>query len=116
MMAHELVSALQARGIVLVARADRLLVDAPAGTLTAADRAELMARKPELLAVLADRPAAPAAPLWWEGPPWYGQITDDEHCAVIAKYIAHHSYYQPDLPLREPAVLDAWRAARRRCQ
>jgi hypothetical protein len=47
---------------------------------------------------------------WWDGPPWHGQITDAEHRAIVVAYVAHHGHYAPDLPEREPAVLQAWLA------
>ncbi|HEY7063597.1 MAG TPA: hypothetical protein VII06_19110 [Chloroflexota bacterium] len=60
--------------------------------------------------------AAPTAPeeepLWWEGPPWNGNISDGEFHAVIAAYIARYGVYTPDLPRREPELLERWIATR----
>jgi hypothetical protein len=64
----------------------------------------------------ANRPAAPGGseeePLWWEGPPWNGQIDDGEFHAVIAAYIAQYGVYTPALPRSEPELLEAWIATR----
>ena len=51
-------------------------------------------------------------PLWWEGPPWNGEITQGEFQAVIAAYITRYGAYSPELPRREPDVLVAWIADR----
>jgi hypothetical protein len=53
-------------------------------------------------------PAQPAAPCWWEAPPWEGRIADEVFRAVVALYVAHFGTYTPDLPSREPGLLRAW--------
>ena len=59
-MTADLLAALAARDIRLLVEDGRLVLDAPAGAVTAADRAAVRARKAELLAAL--RPALPVAP------------------------------------------------------
>jgi hypothetical protein len=102
MNATALVATLWARGVVLTVHEDRLRVDAPAGVLSAEDHAALAAYKPELLVLLTR---------WWDGPPWNGQISEAEFRAALAFCIERRGYYTPTLLQREPALLDAWRAA-----
>jgi hypothetical protein len=52
-------------------------------------------------------PELPGGPLWWELPPWNGQISDAEHRAVVERYIQHFDYYTSDLPLQHPALLSS---------
>jgi hypothetical protein len=52
----ELQSCLDSVGVVVTARGDRLVVDAPAGALTPALKSELLAHKPALLGLLAGAP------------------------------------------------------------
>jgi hypothetical protein len=104
----DVLAACAAAGIQLRAEGDRLRARAPVGGLTPDLRTALQAHRGALLALLAERRPA----LWWEREPWHGQISPDEHRAIVAAYIAAHSRYTPDLPLREPAVLRAWLAAR----
>jgi hypothetical protein len=54
---------------------------------------------------------APAA-CWWDGPPWYGQIAEEEFRAIVAAYVARYGVYTPDLPEREPELLRGWRRER----
>ena len=49
-----------------------------------------------------------AARCWWHEAPWFGRIADDEFRAVVAAYVAKYGVYTPDLPEREPALLQAW--------
>ncbi len=58
----ELQSCLDSLGVKL---SPRLVVDAPAGVMTAELRDALAAHKPALLRLLADRPAEPAWPPAW---------------------------------------------------
>lgn len=55
-------------------------------------------------------PAAGGAPepCWWDGPPWYGQIAEEEFRAIVAAYVARYGVYTPDLPEREPELLRGW--------
>jgi hypothetical protein len=53
------------------------------------------------------------SPLWWERPPWNGQISDEEFHAVIALYIARCGFYTPALPDQRPEVLACYLASRR---
>jgi hypothetical protein len=58
----------------------------------------------------------PSAPLvsarcWWDEPPWCGQIASDEFRAIVSAYVARYGAYTPDLPLREPEILETWRRA-----
>jgi hypothetical protein len=53
---------------------------------------------------------APAATCWWDGAPWCGRISEADFRSIIAAYIAEHGYYAPDLPEREPGVLEAWQS------
>jgi hypothetical protein len=52
--------------------------------------------------------AGEAIACWWDGPPWHGQIADEEFRAIVTAYVAHYGAYTPDLPEREPALLRAW--------
>jgi hypothetical protein len=52
MNALELLRGLEARGVVLTPQSGKLIVDAPAGVLTAVDRDLLRRLKPDLLAIL----------------------------------------------------------------
>lgn len=52
-----LLAHLRARGVVLLAVGDRLVVDAPANTVTPQLRATLVARKSELIALLSAEPS-----------------------------------------------------------
>ena len=49
-----------------------------------------------------------AARCWWHEAPWFGRIADDEFRAIVAAYVAKYGVYTPDLPEREPALLQAW--------
>jgi hypothetical protein len=60
----------------------------------------------------AERPAAAPVRCWWDAAPWYGRIADEEFRAIVAAYVARYGAYTPDLPLREPALLEAWRRDR----
>jgi hypothetical protein len=60
-------------------------------------------------AASSDEPPA-AARCWWDGAPWYGEIADAEFRAIVAAYVARYGAYTPDLPEREPGLLEAWRA------
>lgn len=53
-----LLAELRHRGATVYARGDRLVIDAPAGTLTAELRQDLTALKPELLTLLANTPTS----------------------------------------------------------
>src|SRR5262249_7429813 len=53
----ELRSCLNALGVALSVRADRLVVDAPVGAVTPEVKAELQAHKPALMVMLAGEPA-----------------------------------------------------------
>jgi hypothetical protein len=70
--AAELIADLEVRGVRLMAVGQTLRVDAPRGVLTAADRRELLAQKPALLAELrAKASRATTAPdgIWADGVP-----------------------------------------------
>ena len=62
MTARELLASLRERGVRIRVEDGRLLCDAPPGVLDGALRAQLVARKQELLAVLAEAEAAHSAP------------------------------------------------------
>jgi hypothetical protein len=49
---------------------------------------------------------------WWDGEPWHGEIPEAEFRAIVAAYVARYGAYMPDLPEREPSLLEAWRAKR----
>ena len=58
----DLQAGLDRLGVVLSARGDRLVIDAPAGALTPEIKAALATHKPALLARLADPPWSPRRP------------------------------------------------------
>jgi TubC N-terminal docking domain len=74
----DLLQSLEARGVILTPRGGRLIVDAPAGGLTAGDRDLLCRLKPDLLAIL----EASLTPD--ELPPDWHQLWDER--AAIMEY------------------------------
>jgi hypothetical protein len=76
--ALDLLRSLEARGVFLTPRGGRLIVDAPAGALTAEDRDLLCRLKPDLLAIL----EASLTPD--ELPPDWHQLWDER--AAIMEY------------------------------
>ena len=60
MNARELLSSLEADGVRLSIKGDRLVLDAPTGVLTASRIEELRPHKPELLVLLSERRIEPA--------------------------------------------------------
>ena len=67
MTGPELLADLDARGVHLTARGDRLEYDAPAGAMTPELMAQLKTNKGELLAILAAKtPEPPWEPVWDE--------------------------------------------------
>src|SRR6185295_513069 len=67
MTANELIAQLQEKGVDLKSSGDRLVIDAPKGTITPEVRNALAEHKAELLVILS-RPAAPVAPAAPEAP------------------------------------------------
>src|ERR1044072_8026227 len=67
MTAHELIAQLQEKGVELKSTGDRLVIDAPKGTITPEVRNALAEHKAELLVILS-RPPAPGTPAV-AGPP-----------------------------------------------
>ena len=65
MTAHQFLAALHARGVQLSHVSDRLVIDAPAGTLTADDRQLLQAHKEEFLAAVGFTPDLAELVLWF---------------------------------------------------
>jgi hypothetical protein len=114
MSAADVLAQAQAAGVQLVADGDRLRFRAPAGALTPDLRATLQEHRAAVLKLLAERPPAtdPRPALWWEQSPWSGHISDDEFRAIVAAYVVAHGAYDPGLPIREPAELATWLAAR----
>jgi len=67
MTAHELIAQLQEKGVELKSSGDRLVIDAPKGTITPEIRSALAEHKADLLAILS-QPAVPATPAAAEAP------------------------------------------------
>ena len=67
MTAHELIAQLQEKGVELKSSGDRLVIDAPKGTITPEIRSALAEHKADLLAILS-QPAAPATQAAAEAP------------------------------------------------
>ncbi|MBC8422883.1 hypothetical protein H8E07_02050, partial [bacterium] len=65
MNARELLSSLEADGVRLTIKGDRLVLDAPKGVLSPSQIEEIRPYKPELLAILSERRGKPASE---EGP------------------------------------------------
>jgi hypothetical protein len=65
MTAHQLLEALQARGVRLSRVSDRLVIDAPAGMLTADDRRLIKSYKGEFLAAVGFGPDLAELVLWF---------------------------------------------------
>ena len=72
------------------------------------DAGHMAARDAAVPAVAGGAPEA----CWWDGPPWYGQIAEEEFRAIVAAYVARYGVYTPDLPEREPELLRGWRRER----
>lgn len=64
MSVHLLLADLRARGIDLAVQGDELIVKAPAGAVSDADRQALRTHKPEVLSLLAAASAPPPGPDW----------------------------------------------------
>ena len=98
MKTTEFVSRLQRRGVEFHVKGSRLAVDAPRGLLTEADRDFLMARKREVIRVLASREQTPSAELqpgvWveWDSPLFgrcVGQVAMTPESGWLV--VRHHS-------------------------
>ena len=61
MTARELLSSLEAEGVRLTIKGDRLVLDAPTGAMSSERIEELRPHKPELLAILSERRVEPAS-------------------------------------------------------
>ena len=98
---------LKARGVILEADGDRLLVDAPADTLTERDKDTLLEFKPALLKILARK----------EEPQDDGRRFDARPCSITG----YTSLYDPihgewhDFPARDcyPSIVEL---AKRKCK
>ena len=89
-----------------------------AGAATGGDASSAAGAAGDAGSAAAEDAAAPAiaggapAACWWDGPPWYGQIAEEEFRAIVAAYVARYGVYTPDLPEREPELLRGWRRER----
>lgn len=90
MSGAEVLAALHAAGFTLHRDGDRLGVSSREA-LTPELRAAIIEHKAELLALLAPAPVR----LWWDEPPWNGQISDAEHAVVVDADIREQGYYVP---------------------
>jgi hypothetical protein len=77
MTAHQFLAALHARGVQLSRVSDRLVIDAPAGTLTADDRRLLQAHKEEFLAAVGFGPDLAELVLWFHHARAVGWLPDE---------------------------------------
>jgi hypothetical protein len=77
MTGHELLTALQARGVQLAGAGNRLVIDAPAGTLTREDLQSLEAHKETLLTALGFAPDLAVLVLWFRHARAVGWLPDE---------------------------------------
>jgi hypothetical protein len=77
MTVHQFLSALRARDVQLARVGDRLVINAPAGTLTLADRQSLKTHKENLLAALGFGPSLAELVLWFRHARTVGRLPNE---------------------------------------
>ncbi|HEY7310752.1 MAG TPA: hypothetical protein VH643_15420 [Gemmataceae bacterium] len=77
MTAHQLLETLHVRGVQLSRVGGRLMIDAPAGSLTATDRQSLEAHKVELMGVMGFAPDLAELVLWFRYARALGRLPDE---------------------------------------
>lgn len=117
MTAHELLTQLREKGVeVKTSGDDRLVIDAPKGTITEELRAALSANKAELLQMLKAEQTAraqaatdevaestPTAPQTVTSAPEFAPIAPE----VLASLFDHHAPAAPEAPVPTPGAVDA---------
>jgi hypothetical protein len=95
----DFLAALQVRGVQLSRKGGRLLVDAPAGALTAADRKLLATHKEELLAVADFRADLAILVLWFRHARAAGRLPDDPFALAPWQQVTHPARFYAALEL-----------------
>jgi hypothetical protein len=99
MTAHELLTTLQAHGVQLSRERDRLVIDAPTGTLTPVDRRSLEAHKKNLLAALGFGPDLAVLVLWFQHARTLGWLPDEPFTLAAWQQVVNPEQFYAALEL-----------------